>query len=123
MIYMVPGFLLILGLALSPMTWLARALSSQAMITLGEASFAFYLLHLPLLSRLSLAKSSTLGGWAFSTALVMGMITLAAVGLNVCVEKPARRLIRAALDGKELKGRGLAERAADPADVLAVSRS
>jgi peptidoglycan/LPS O-acetylase OafA/YrhL len=123
MIYMAPGFLLILGLALSPMTWLARALSSRAMITLGEASFAFYLLHLPLLSRLSLGKSSTLGGWAFSTALVMGMITLTAVGLNVCVEKPARKLIRAVLDGKEPKGRGLPAPAADRADVPAVSRS
>lgn len=122
MIYMAPGFLLILGLALSPMTWLARALSSRAMITLGEASFAFYLLHVPLGSRLSLGRSSTLGGWAFSTALVMGMITLAAVGLNVCVEKPARKLIRTVLDGRAPKGRGLpASAAREGADALAVS--
>jgi peptidoglycan/LPS O-acetylase OafA/YrhL len=100
LIYMAPAFLLILGLALSPMTWLARALSTRAMVTLGEASFAFYLLHFPLLSRLSLGKASTFGEWMFSTALTMGMIALLAVGLNVGVEKPARKLIKRVFDAK-----------------------
>jgi peptidoglycan/LPS O-acetylase OafA/YrhL len=125
-IYMAPAFFLIIGLALSPMTWLARVLSSRAMITLGEASFAFYLLHAPLLAQLHLGKSPTLAEWVFSTAAAMGIVTLAAVGLNVCVEKPARNLLRSLLDGKGPKDRRPAAPAPAPAEhaeLLAPSKS
>ena len=46
--YAVPGVLLILGLALSPDPGIARLLGPVALVALGELSYAFYLIHVPI---------------------------------------------------------------------------
>jgi peptidoglycan/LPS O-acetylase OafA/YrhL len=43
-----PGLLLIVGLACNPNTQISRFLSCRLMVTLGELSYAFYLIHVPM---------------------------------------------------------------------------
>jgi peptidoglycan/LPS O-acetylase OafA/YrhL len=66
------------------------------MIILGEASYAFYLIHMSVGSELNLGLLSN-GFHKISLALwIVGVIflTAMAIGLNVMVETPARRYIR-----------------------------
>ena len=114
--YMVPVVLLLWGLAASPGTWLARFLGSRPMVAAGEASFAFYLLHLPLLGLLHIEAPPTWAAWAFITGLMFVMVLLVAVGAHVAIERPAQRWIRRTLDHKR---RDMAE---DPAPVELAER-
>lgn len=96
LLYAIPAFGLILGLSLAPRMFVARLLSLPLMILLGEASYAFYLIHQPFLAMLGDT------GWARvvnrSTLAVQGFILLfivaMAVGLHVIFEKPARDWLR-----------------------------
>ncbi len=94
--YALPAILLIFGLAVSPLSLPARALSIPIVVLLGEASYAFYLVHMPALGFFGA------GRWAVATspttvlyeALTLGAILCFAVGLHVMVERPARLYIR-----------------------------
>jgi len=94
--YALPAVLLIFALAAAPASLPARALSLPAMVLLGEASYAFYLVHSPAIGLLGA------GGWARAmspTALVLEFLTLGAVvalaiGLHFSVERPARVRLR-----------------------------
>src|SRR5919199_479971 len=81
---------------------LATVLSLPAMVVLGEASYALYILHIPLwdwmiyaLSRLHMAP-----GFVALSLLHLGV----ALGLSILtlrvVEQPARRALRQALSGR-----------------------
>jgi peptidoglycan/LPS O-acetylase OafA/YrhL len=97
--YAVPATLFIFGLAIAPLSLPARLLSLPSMILLGEASYAFYMVHDPAIAALDA------GGWATATsmtavayeALALGAILALAVGLHITVERPARTYIRRAL--------------------------
>jgi peptidoglycan/LPS O-acetylase OafA/YrhL len=86
---------------------LAAVLSLPAMVGLGEASYALYILHIPLwdwmtyaLSRLHIAP-----GFVAMSLLHLGMaIGLAILTLRV-VEQPARRALRQALAGRHERTR------------------
>lgn len=94
--YAIPAAVLIFGLAIAPWGLLARGLSVGPMILLGEASYAFYLVHAPALGFLGG------GGWAEAmspTALlnevcILAAIIALAVGLHVTIERPARKYLR-----------------------------
>ena len=94
--YALPAVLLIFGLAVAPAGLLARGLSLAPVVLLGEASYAFYLVHSPALGFFG-------GGiWAetmsFSVLLneigVLGAIVALAVGLHITIERPARQYLR-----------------------------
>jgi peptidoglycan/LPS O-acetylase OafA/YrhL len=94
--YLLPAVLVIFGLAIAPRSLPARALSLPIMVLLGEASYAFYLVHKPAMEyfgadRWAVATSSTT---IVYEALTLGAIMCLAVGLHVVVERPARRYIR-----------------------------
>jgi peptidoglycan/LPS O-acetylase OafA/YrhL len=95
-LYAVPAVLVIVGLAVSPLSFPAKALSLPVVVLLGESSYAFYLIHQPALADLGA------GRWSIATSpttiiyevLTLGAIMCLAVGLHVLVERPARRYIR-----------------------------
>lgn len=92
--YAIPGVLMIVGLAMNPGTLISRVLASPAFVLLGEASYAFYLVHVP--ARPLLA--GTPAGLANNLALYImfvGMVIALSVGLHMTVERPARRWLRA----------------------------
>jgi peptidoglycan/LPS O-acetylase OafA/YrhL len=80
-----------------------RLLSTRGMLRLGEASFALYLVHGPVLAyfgdatRFVRARSAYLRGLPFHWFLLGYVVTAVAVSLAIFrwVEEPARRAIRA----------------------------
>lgn len=96
--YVVPAALLIWGLATAPHAPAARLLATRPLILAGEASFAFYLLHAPLLSQLAIGPTETWYGFAFTTILEFFVILFVAVGAHQLVEVPAQRWLRSRLD-------------------------
>jgi peptidoglycan/LPS O-acetylase OafA/YrhL len=94
--YTVPALLLIVGLAIAPESWLARILGSAPFVLLGEASYAFYLCHAPLLERFAIT-AATGAPWLLAKGMTLLMILALAVGLHVLIERPVRGLVRRAL--------------------------
>ena len=94
--YALPAAVLIFGLAAAPLSLPARMLSIPIVVLLGEASYAFYLVHMPALGYFGA------GRWVVATSpttvlyeiLTLGAILCLAVGLHVMVERPARLCIR-----------------------------
>ena len=92
---------LVLGLALGDGA-LARGLGAPAIVTLGEASYALYILHVPAWMAAHNAAGRLWGptvadGPAF-VALFLVALVAASVACFRFVEVPARRRIRAALE-------------------------
>lgn len=103
--YAIPAAVFIFGLASAPASLAARALSLPFVVLLGEASYAFYLVHSPAIGLLGA------GQWAGSMsattvvfeALTLGAILALAVGLHITFEGPARTYVRQALSLKRGK--------------------
>lgn len=97
--YAAPAVAVIFGLAVAPQGLFARLLSVPVMVLLGEASFAFYMVHVPAIKLLDVhpwvdgTSATTL---AFG-ALTFGAILCLAVGLHTMVERPARVYLRRVL--------------------------
>lgn len=94
--YAAPATIFIFGLAVAPLSWPAKLLSLPFMILLGEASYAFYLVHHP---ALAFFGGGAWGAIASPTtivfeALTLGAILALAIGLHVGFERPARAWIR-----------------------------
>ncbi len=95
-VYVVPSLLLIGGLALNDKGLLARSFSWRPVVFLGEASFAFYLIHLqtaPLLGAGVWAGGFTPLG-VTRGVVYLGAVLCCGVGVHVAIEKPAQQLIR-----------------------------
>jgi peptidoglycan/LPS O-acetylase OafA/YrhL len=78
---------LLVGLALGG-GWLARALSTRVALYLGKASYAMYILHVPVLwwyGRIAKAQS----GWVY-IAIVLAVSAVA----YSAIEEPANRYLR-----------------------------
>jgi peptidoglycan/LPS O-acetylase OafA/YrhL len=98
--YAVPAVVLILGLAMAPENWISRLLSLRGVVFLGEASFAFYLVHIEV-TRLVDAGSWEAGLTPQTVVLeIMNLLvaTAVAIGLHVGVERPMRSVVRRLLD-------------------------
>jgi peptidoglycan/LPS O-acetylase OafA/YrhL len=94
--YALPATLLIFGLALSPLSLAARALSTKPMLLLGESSYALYLVHYRLLGQIQVAAPP--GRWLIVEGLTAFMLIAMAIGLNVAFERPVRSMLRSVLD-------------------------
>jgi peptidoglycan/LPS O-acetylase OafA/YrhL len=94
--YAIPAVLLIFGLAISPTAGLARFLARPTVVILGEASFAFYLIHQPLLLYLGGAQwlEAVTPAIVIDEMLIFGAVIGMALGLHLGLELPARRWIR-----------------------------
>jgi peptidoglycan/LPS O-acetylase OafA/YrhL len=98
--YALPAVLVILGLALSPGALLSRFFALRGMVLLGEASYAFYLIHS------TFAQSFGAGSWTVRVtlgtlcveAMSLGLVMAMALGLHVGIERPARVILRRLLD-------------------------
>jgi len=93
-LYILPMFLLIVGLAAAPGTLPGRLLSTRPAILLGEASFALYLIHYTLLHTLNPQWQNSLSHWLVAQAGTFAVILCAAMGAHLMIEKPAQRWIR-----------------------------
>lgn len=108
-IYALPATAVILGLALGPLQPLARALSTKTMVLLGEASFAFYLVHKQVIDTQSRPRPWTVEVTGSSAATALSQFGLAlalAIGLHVGLEKPARTKLRRLLDPASKRSSG-----------------
>ncbi len=89
---LVPAFsAVVVGLATAPSSWLARLLALRPIVWLGDASYALYLLHVPLLYWVA--------GWSMrrrganvlddpaTAVVVVGLIVLISSGAHVLCER------------------------------------
>lgn len=100
--YAIPATVFIFGLAVAPTSLPARMLSIPFIVLLGEASYAFYLVHAPAIGLLGggqWATNASATTFAFE-ALTLGAILALAVGLHVTFERPARTYLRRVLSWK-----------------------
>jgi peptidoglycan/LPS O-acetylase OafA/YrhL len=98
--YAVPAVVLITGLALAPRAPLARFLATGPIVFLGEASYAFYLIHLSI-AGLYGANALNLGVNRASLGLgvlSLGLVLATSIGLHIALERPARVWVRRILD-------------------------
>ena len=91
--YALPAAVIFVGLTLDPRARLARILGARPMRLLGEASYAFYLIHM-LAGRWYVASNpggvAGLARYGAFLAFVVGC----AIAIHLAFERPARRLIR-----------------------------
>jgi len=94
--YALPAAALILGLAWTPHLLTTRWLATRPMIVLGEASYAFYLIHMSVGADLFVGLFADGFGKKAVILWVLGVtfVTATAIGLNIMVETPARRFLR-----------------------------
>lgn len=101
--YAVPYTLMILSIAIASKTMVAKFLARPRVVFLGEASYAFYLIHILLGSMYIMQKSSSLPYILLHHMLFLGITTCVAVGLHIGVEKPAQQLLRNLFKTKSAK--------------------
>lgn len=94
--YALPAAALVLGLALSDEAPALRWLAHPALLRLGEASYALYLIQTTVLSWVAPFQSLgvTSARYAGVTALVLVLLCAVSVGLHLAVERPAQRKLR-----------------------------
>jgi peptidoglycan/LPS O-acetylase OafA/YrhL len=95
--YAIPAALLIVGLALAPRSLPARLLGSAPFQLLGEASYALYLVHVYAIGHFRVGNVPP-SRWIVVSILTVFMVIALATGLHVVLERPARSLLRRALD-------------------------
>ena len=95
--FAVPAAVLILSLALAPHRGIARFLGSVALVTLGELSYAFYLIHVPVGGQFQRLGISPNGFTPVSvTVVILVLLFLVALSwvLHVSLERPSRIFLR-----------------------------
>lgn len=92
----VPAAVFIFGLAVAPLSWPARFFSLPLIVLLGEASYAFYLVHEPAIGFLGagLWDSGISLTRVVYEGLALGAILALAVGLHMIIERPARNYVK-----------------------------
>lgn len=95
--YALPAAILIFSLALAPDQGISRLLGSVSLVALGEFSYAFYLIHIPVGSLLQGAGVSANGFTPLSvanTTFVLLLLITISWALHVSFERPARVFLR-----------------------------
>jgi peptidoglycan/LPS O-acetylase OafA/YrhL len=95
--YQIPALLLIWGLATAPLSGIGGFLAARPLVVAGEASYAFYLLHLPLITIIATTSASRTLEWGVLTTILFALILLTAIGAHIVIEKPAQRWLRSRL--------------------------
>lgn len=95
--YAVPATALIFSLAAAPTSAPARALSTRPLLFLGEASYALYLCHWYVLTRL-LPSDIAPSHWLSSRLEASAWALVLAAALHIAIERPCRALLRRMLD-------------------------
>lgn len=91
--YALPAAVIFVGLTLDPRGRLARLLGAGPMRLLGEASYAFYLIHM-LAGRWYAATDLGAAASLARYALFLAFVVACAIAIHLAFERPARRLIR-----------------------------
>jgi len=106
--YAIPFVLLIFGVAISRRTVLSRVMSCPPLILLGEASFAFYLIHT--MMRKVYANEMTGPLLLMSYGMFLVIVIATSIGLHIVIEKPCRCFIRSVLAKRRFMDGGIAVR-------------
>lgn len=93
-IYVIPFFTLILSLAMNSDSFLSKFLSSSLMICWGEASYAFYLIHMKFMKTFYFHQLNSPIENAIYFLICFYLIMAIAYGLHKGIENPARRRLR-----------------------------
>lgn len=114
--YAVPAAFFIFGLAVAPLSWPARLLSLPAMILLGEASYAFYLIHAPALELLPIGRwpAELANSVLLFEVLRLGAILAMAIVVHIVFERPTRTYIRRAFGSRRASAQVPNRAAAEP---------
>jgi peptidoglycan/LPS O-acetylase OafA/YrhL len=70
------------------------------MVLLGQASFAFYLLHVPFLAAWPIVASAPVP-WLVTAAIHLTLILFTAIGVHLYLEKPAQHWLVRVLNQKK----------------------
>lgn len=90
--YAIPFVIVIVGLAKNRQSLAARFFGCRSMVVLGEASYAFYLIHYEF--RLLAGDSAAPIGIRMARVIaVLGLTICAAYGLHRLIERPARAFV------------------------------
>ncbi|WP_222833274.1 acyltransferase family protein [Pseudomonas sp. SC3(2021)] len=100
--YALPYTLLILSIVISSKTQIAKLLSGKKIVMLGEASFAFYLIHVLLGSMYIRQPTESMFFLIAHQALFLGFVISVSVGLHICIEKPCQKIILELFRKKEV---------------------
>jgi peptidoglycan/LPS O-acetylase OafA/YrhL len=94
--YAIPATILLYLVATNPTVGFGWLLSFPLIVALGEASYAFYLIHVPVGH--SIGLDGYVNGGTPTALLVyaarIGIVALLAWGIHVSIERPARRWLR-----------------------------
>lgn len=93
--YALPFTLVILSLVVARQSVISRILSSPKVVLLGEASFAFYLIHTLVRGLYVVQPNVSLAQSLFHEAFFLVILTALSIGLHIAIEKPAQKFIRA----------------------------
>ncbi|MFC0507716.1 acyltransferase family protein [Micromonospora costi] len=93
--WVVPAAVLFFGLGRYPRSLLSRFLSARPLVFLGEVSFAFYLVHRPLMQALGSESwaDDAFVAYAVKTALLVAVVTAVAAACHFLWERPAQRFV------------------------------
>ena len=92
-IYAVPACILLYYLAVRPDAGVSVLLGLPVIVALGEASYAFYLIHWPLGEALGIGDNPK--GWDVAAyVLRLAFLVMLAWGVHVALERPCRRWLR-----------------------------
>jgi len=100
--YAVPYTLLILSIVISNKTHVARFLSGEKIVLLGEASYALYLIHVLLGAMYIPHTGESMFFVILHQALFLGGVISISVGLHLCIEKPCQQMILKLFRKKDL---------------------
>jgi peptidoglycan/LPS O-acetylase OafA/YrhL len=94
--YIIPFTLIIFGVAAVQSSAVSRFLSTPSMILLGEASFAFYLIHLIMKTMKLLRPDASMLEALIMQAVMLTIVVCTSIGLHLVIEKPAQNFLRSA---------------------------
>jgi len=101
-LYAVPAAALVAGLAAAPRGVVGRAIGHRVLVRLGEASYAFYLVHFGLLAAFDSGRWRThLGASEVITEVwILLAIVAIAMGLHLALERPVYEAVRRSTFGR-----------------------
>jgi peptidoglycan/LPS O-acetylase OafA/YrhL len=93
LIYAVPTAVLLFFLATQPAVGVSAVLAVPIVVALGEASYAFYLIHFPLGEALGIQGIGSVTSFGVYW-LRLALLAMLAWGIHVCIERPSRGWLR-----------------------------